>query len=320
MKKVLIDGHYGTVNLNLNKMISGRDDLEIVRLENTKQVSKEQRVSLLNTADIVILCQSAQTVVETVPLITNRSVKVIDTSNAYRLSPAWVYGMPELGKEAKTGIDQREKIKSAMRVAIPAPIAVGTALLINPLMKARIMPPYIPLYVNCVVGYSSGGANMIALYEDPKRPRSYSSARQYGLDQTILQQKEIMHACGISYRPSINPMIDDYPNGILITVPMHLRTLDKRLHSRQIWETFTRFYDKEPLIDVMPYEGSIESLEGFLDAGGMAGSNKVQVFIFGDNDICLMAARFDNLGKGGAGAVIQNMNLMLGLDEMTGVI
>ena len=141
LKKVLIDGHYGTVNLNLNKMISGRDDLEIVRLENTKQVSKEQRVSLLNTADIVILCQSAQTVVETVPLITNRSVKVIDTSNAYRLSPAWVYGMPELGKEAKTGIDQREKIKNAMRVALPAPIAVGTALLINPLMKARIMPP-----------------------------------------------------------------------------------------------------------------------------------------------------------------------------------
>ena len=161
---------------------------------------------------------------------------------------------------------------------------------------------------------------MIALYEDPGRPRSYSSARQYALDQTILQQKEIMHACGVSYRPSISPIIDDYPNGILVTVPMHLRSLQKRLHSRQIWETMARFYEKEPLIEVKDFDTSIDSLGGFLDSGGMAGSNKVQIFVFGDNDICLAAARFDNLGKGGAGAVIQNMNLMLGIEETKGVI
>ena len=124
MKKVLVDGHYGTVNLNLNKMIMGREDLEVIYLESRKQVSHEQRVSLLNTADIVILCQSAQTVVETIPLIENPEVKVIDTSNAYRLSPSWVYGMPELGP------DQRKKIKSARFVSLPAPMAVGTVMLL----------------------------------------------------------------------------------------------------------------------------------------------------------------------------------------------
>lgn len=314
MKKVLVDGHYGTINLNLNKMIANRDDLEIIWLESRKQVSHEQRVALLNSADIVILCQSAQTVVETIPLITNREVKVIDTSNAYRLAPSWVYGMPELGA------DQRKKIANARFVSLPAPMAVGTIMLINPLLKGKIMPPFLPLYVNSVVGYSSGGANMIAMYEDPNRPRSYSSARQYALDQTILQQKEIMHACGVSYRPSLNPMIDDYPNGILVTIPMHLRTLAKRLHSKQIWETLARFYEKEPLIEIVDFDSAADDLGGFLDAGGMAGSNKMQLFVFGDNDICLLAARFDNLGKGGAGAVIQNMNLMLGIDEMKGVI
>ena len=314
MKKVLVDGHYGTINLNLNKMIANRDDLEIIWLESRKQVSHEQRVALLNSADIVILCQSAQTVVETIPLITNREVKVIDTSNAYRLAPSWVYGMPELGP------DQRKKIANARFVSLPAPMAVGTVMLINPLLKGKIMPPFLPLYVNSVVGYSSGGANMIAMYEDPNRPRSYSSARQYALDQTILQQKEIMHACGVSYRPSLNPMIDDYPNGILVTIPMHLRTLAKRLHSKQIWETLARFYEKEPLIEIVDFDSAADDLGGFLDAGGMAGSNKMQLFVFGDNDICLLAARFDNLGKGGAGAVIQNMNLMLGIDEMKGVI
>lgn len=314
MKKVLIDGHYGTVNLNLNKMIADREDLEVIYLENRKKVTQEQRVNLLNTADIVIMCQSAQTAVETMPLITNRDVKVIDTSNAYRMSPSWVYGMPELSQE------QRLRIKSARFVSIPAPMAVGTITLINPLLKGKIMPPYHPLYVNSVVGYSSGGANMIALYEDQNRPRGYSSARQYGLDQNILQQKEIMHACGVSYRPSLNPMIDDYPNGILVTVPLHLRTLSKRLHSKQIWEVLKRFYEREPLIEIVPFEESVDSVGGFLDAGGMAGSNKMQIFVFGDNDICLLAVRFDNLGKGGAGAVVQNMNLMLGLDEFKGVI
>ena len=314
MYKVLVDGHYGTINLNLNKMIGNRDDLEIIYLENRKQVSHEQRVALLNSADIVILCQSAQTVVETIPLITNRDVKVIDTSNAYRLAPSWVYGMPELGP------DQRKKISEARFVSLPAPIAVGTIALVNPLLKGKIMPPFLPLYVNSVVGYSSGGANMISMYEDPNRPRSYASARQYALDQTILQQKEIMHACGVSYRPSLNPMIDDYPNGILVTVPLHLRTLARRLHSKQIWEVFARFYEKEPLIEMVDFDSASDDLGGFLDAGGMAGSNKMQIFVFGDNDICLLAARFDNLGKGGAGAVIQNMNLMLGADELKGVI
>ena len=314
MKKVLVDGHYGTVNLNLNQMIKDRPDLEVIYLESPKKVPSEQRVNLLNTADIVVLCQSAQTVVETIPLITNRDVKVIDTSNAYRLSPTWIYGMPELSQE------QRAKICGARFVALPAPMAVGTIALINPLIKGKIMPPFLPLYVNCVVGYSSGGANMIAMYEDPNRPRAFSSARQYGLDQNILQQKEIMHACGISYRPSLNPMIDDYPNGILVTVPLHLRTLAKRLHSQQIWETIKRFYERERLVEVEPFEGSIDSLGGFMDAGGMAGSNKMQIFVFGDNDICLLAVRFDNLGKGGAGAVVQNMNLMLGIDEYRGVI
>lgn len=314
LKKVLVDGHYGTVSLNLNKMLSGRDDLEIIWLEDTKQVRPDQRTGLLNSADIVILCQSPQTVQETLPLIRNSEVKVIDTSHANRLAPGWVYGLPELSAE------QRRKIMDSRFVTLPGAMAVGAEMLINPFIKGKIMAPFYPIYINCVVGYSSGGWNMMTEYESPDRPRSYSSARQYALDQNFLQQKEIMKYCGVSYRPSLNPMIDDYPNGILVTMPMHLRTLQKRLHSRQIWETVSKFYEKEPLVEVEKYEGAAEELGEYLDAGGMAGSNKVQIFVFGDNDICLMAARFDNLRKGGAGAVVQNMNLMLGLDEFRGLV
>ncbi len=313
MKKVLVDGHYGAVSLNIAQMICRRDDLEVICLEDKTRFTQEQRVSLLNTADIVILCQSSKTVVETLPLIENRQTKVIDTSNANRLSPSWTYGLPELSQE------QRRKIATSRFCALPAAMATGASLLLNPLVKSKIMPPYHPIYLNSVVGYSSGGSNMISMYRSADRPAGLSAARQYALDQTMMQQKEIMHACGISYRPSLNPMIDDFPNGILVTLPLHLRTLSKRLHSKQIWEVIKRTYEREPLIEVPDFDSSVDALGGFLDANGMAGSNKMQLFVFGDNDICLLAARYDNLGKGGAGACVQCMNLMLGLDEFKGL-
>lgn len=314
VKKVLVDGHYGAVSLNIGALLNGRKDLEVICLEDKSAFTPEQRVNLLNTADIVILCQSAQTVTQTLPLIQNNTTKVLDTSNAFRLAPNWAYGLPELSPE------QRRRISISRYTALPATISAGASLILNPLIKAKIVPPYHPLIIQSVVGYSSGGTNMINMYEDPNRPQGLSSVRIYGLDQNMMVQKEIMHACGISYRPAINPMIGDYGNGIAVCVPLHLRTLSKRLHSKQIWEYICRAYENEPFIDVMNFDSSPADLNGFLDANGMAGSQKMQIYVFGDNDICMLAARYDNLGKGGAGAAVQCMNLMLGLEEHKGLL
>ena len=313
MNKVLVDGHYGAVSLNIGSMLYKRDDLEVVLLEDKTSFTPEQRVSLLNAADIVILCQSAATVTETLPLIENKAVRVIDTSNVFRIAPNWVYGLPELGQE------QSRRIAQARFVAAPGAIAVGASLLVNPLIRAKIMPPYQPLVINSVVGYSRGGSNMIAMYEDPAKKRQLSGSRQYGLDQSMMLQKELMRSCGLSYRPSINPMIDGFPNGAMVTVPLHLRTLSKRLHSKQIWEYLVRAYDGSPLVRVADFDSSVKQLDGFLAANARAGTDHIELFCFGDNDICLLAARYDNLGKGGAGGVMQCLNLMLGEPETLGL-
>lgn len=313
MKKVLVDGHSGTISLNIKSMICSRNDLEVICLEDKTHFTEQQRLSLLNTADIVILCQSSKTAVATVPLVENPATKIIDTSNAFRFAPNWVYGLPELA-------DQRKKITASRFVSLPAAMVTGAALLIAPLTKARIMPPYHPLYVNATLGYSSGGSNMISLYEDPNRPEAFGSLRQYALDQQLLQQKELMHACNLSYRPCISPVIMDYPNGAFVTVPLHLRTLAKRLHSKQIWETVSRYYEKEKLVRVADYSETADYLGGFLDPCPTVGTPYADIFVFGDNDICLLAIRYDNLGKGGAAACVQCMNLMLGLDEFEGLI
>ncbi len=316
MKKVLVDGHSGAVSLNIKMLLNHREDLEVICLDDKKMFTPEQRVNLLNTADIVILCQSSKTAVDTLPLIENPATKVIDTSNAFRLAPGWTYGLPELAP------DQRRRITMSKRVALPAAAVTGSALLVNPLMKAKIMPPYHPIYINSFMGYSGGGTNMISLYENPHRPETYGGVRQYALDpnQNILQQKELMQAVGASYRPCISPVIMDYPNGALVTVPMHLRTLAKRLHTKQIWETMAKYYEDEKFVRVAPYSENADNMGGFLDSTALAGTPFAEIFVFGDNDICLLAVRYDNLGKGGGTACVQCMNLMLGLEEYTGLI
>ncbi len=314
IKKVLVDGHYGVTSINIAEMLFSRNDLEVIYLVDKSKYTQEQRISLLNTADLVILCQSTQTAIETVPLIKNPAVKVIDTFNAFRQASNWVYGLPELSPE------HRFKLKTSRFASVPSPLACGAALSLMPLVKGRIMPPYYPLIVHSVGGYSNGGSNMIAMYESPNKPVGFNSARQYSLDQNSTIQSELMAACGLSFKPVLNPMIDNFPNGIVVSTPLILRTLSKRLHSSQVWEVFAKYYENEPLVQVMPFNDTMGSLGGFLDANGMAGSNKVQLFVFGDNDNCLIATRFDNLGKGGAGSCVQCMNLMLGLDEFKGII
>ena len=60
--------------------------------------------------------------------------------------------------------------------------------------------------------------------------------------------------------------------------------------------------------------------DGFLAANTLEGTNDMQLFVFGNDEQILIASRLDNLGKGASGAAIQNMNIMLGIDEATGLV
>jgi len=59
---------------------------------------------------------------------------------------------------------------------------------------------------------------------------------------------------------------------------------------------------------------------GFLSAAAMTGRDDMQITVTGNADRMLLVARFDNLGKGASGAAIQNMNILMGLDEATGLV
>ena len=59
--------------------------------------------------------------------------------------------------------------------------------------------------------------------------------------------------------------------------------------------------------------------DGMLSAAAFSGRDDMQISVFGNEDRILLTARFDNLGKGASGAAIQNMNILLGIDETTGL-
>ena len=82
----------------------------------------------------------------------------------------------------------------------------------------------------------------------------------------------------------------------------------------KVYDTFVDYYKDEKQVTVVKAE------EPRIYANEMAGSNAVKIFVYGNDERTLINVCFDNLGKGASGAAIQNMNIVLGIDEATGLV
>ena len=74
------------------------------------------------------------------------------------------------------------------------------------------------------------------------------------------------------------------------------------------------------MVEVMPLMSLDEQKSFFLASNTLSGQNKLQVFVFGNDEQILLCARLDNLGKGASGAAVQCLNIMMGIDETTGLV
>ena len=113
MYKVFIDGREGTTGLRIVERLTGRNDIELMLIDEDKRKDPAERKKYLNSCDIAFLCLPDAAAIEAVSMIENESVRVIDTSTAHRTNPDWVYGFPELRK------DLSERLPKASRVAVP---------------------------------------------------------------------------------------------------------------------------------------------------------------------------------------------------------
>lgn len=301
MKKVFIDGSAGTTGLRILERLSGRNDIELIRLPEELRKDGEARRNALNCCDIAFLCLPDAAAIEAVNMIENENVVVLDTSTAHRTDAGWAYGFPELSKE------HYEKIKSAKRIAVPGCHASGFIALTYPLIEKGIIGKDALLTCHSITGYSGGGKSMIADYEDKDRENLFDAPRQYALGQSHKHLPEMRKITGLQNAPIFCPIVSDFYSGMVVTVPLFKEQLKEGFGMGDIKNAYKEKYTG----DIVSYKESIDE-SGLISANALSFKDSMQVTVSGNEDRILLIARYDNLGKGASGAALECMNIVMG--------
>lgn len=314
MQKVFIDGQAGTTGLEIHRVLGARADIELLKIDDARRKEADARRELLNAADAVVLCLPDEAARESVAMIEDERVKVIDASTAHRVDEEWTYGLPELDS------GQRDRIAESHRVTNPGCYATGFVLLMTPLARARLVRRDARITVNAVSGYSGGGRPLIERYEAPSEgPRTAIATRTYGLGMAHKHLPEMHHHAGIAEPPLFVPSVGDFYRGMLVQVPLFRNQLADGMDGAALADYLSDYYAEELCISVYTYNDTSMLVDGYLDPEDTNGSNRADLMVFGHDDRYVLIARLDNLGKGACGAAVQNLNLILGCDEFTGL-
>ena len=300
---VFIDGAVGTTGLEIRERLADRTDLSLITLDDDRRKDAAARRDALNDADIAILCLPDDAAREAVALI-DSDTRVIDASSAHRVADGWTYGFPELGFD----------VASAARVSNPGCWPSGFLALVAPLVKAGIVPRDWPFVYSGASGYSGGGKAMIAEFESGSADTGY---RAYGLGLTHKHLPEMRDHAGLAAAPIFLPAVAAVHRGMLGEVGLAIGALPGKPGAATIRETLAAAYADTPLIRVAP-PGDEAMVRIEEDAG--TDRMTLRVFVNEGSGQARLIATYDNLGKGAAGAAVQNLNIMAGADPLTGLV
>ena len=310
--KIFIDGSEGTTGLRIYERFEGRDDIELLKIDSELRKDPAERKRLINASDITFLCLPDAAARESVSLVENEHVRIIDTSTAHRTESGWAYGFPELSKA------HREAIQKGNRIAVPGCHASGFIGVVYPLIAGGILPKDYPVSAFSLTGYSGGGKKMIAEYESEGRHTDIDAPREYGLTQQHKHLKEMKAVTGLERLPLFSPIVADYYSGMVVSVPLYTEFLAKCKTPDELRAFFSDYYKGEKFIRVDETAGA-ELYGGMLAGNSLSGWDGMKIYVTGNEKRIVVSAQFDNLGKGASGAAIQCLNIMLGCDEAKGL-
>ncbi|WP_326539888.1 N-acetyl-gamma-glutamyl-phosphate reductase [Pseudorhodoferax sp.] len=301
---VFIDGEQGTTGLQIRARLQARPDLHLLTLPEAVRKDPAARAEALNRAHVAILCLPDDAAREAVAMIENPRVRVIDASSAHRTAPGWTYGFAELQHA------QARAIAGAARVSNPGCYPTGALALVRPLVDAGLLPADAALAIHAVSGYSGRGRAGVDAFEGPGGT-SAPAFQVYGLALAHKHAPEIQHHGHLAERPLFVPAYDSFRQGIVLTVPLHVRQLAPGASGTRLHEALAEHFAGQRHVQVLPPAEAAALTH--LDPQALNGRDDLRLMVFDNpqHGQVLLAAVFDNLGKGAAGAAVQNLDLMI---------
>lgn len=310
--RVYIDGQAGTTGLQIRDRLAPRRDVTLLEIDEARRKDAAARTELLRSADVAILCLPDDASREAVALAGDAPVRFLDASTAHRTADGWVYGLPELER------GQRDAIRTARRVTNPGCYPTGVILLVRPLVDAQLLAADLPLTVHALSGYSGGGRQMIERWESPSTGlATLPFEAPYALDKEHKHVPEMTRHARLEHRPQFVPAVGPFRCGMRIEIPLH-QALLRGVTAAALHEALAARYAGEAFVVVHPLATSAPTDERAFDPRTANGSNRIDLHVLANPlGHVLLLATLDNLGKGAAGAAVQNLNLMLGFAEGT---
>lgn len=314
--KVFIDGHVGTTGLRIHEALAGRADLELIAPDEEERKVLDVRREFLHQADLAILCLPDEASREAVASVAAGDTRIIDASSAHRVSPDFVYGLPEISAL------QRASIQDGRLVANPGCYPTSVILGLVPLLDEGFLAKEAPITIHALSGYSGGGRQLIEKWEDRKGDLlGLPFEAPYAFDRQHKHVPEMVHFCGLEQPPYFLPAVGPFASGMRVEIPLHASVLQAGATGERIHALLEDRYAKEIFVQVAPFSENFSGDEKTLDPSRFNGTNSVSLSVLPHPDgHVLLVGLLDNLGKGAAGAAIQNLNLMLGFPEDTGLL
>ena len=304
-KTVFIDGEAGTTGLQIRERLAALPGIEVVSIDPARRKDNIARKDMMRACDLVVLClpdDAAKQAVALAAELGKDAPKIVDASTAHRVAPGWVYGFAELDS------DQADRIRKAPRVANPGCYPTGAIALVRPLVDAGLLPEDFPVTVNAVSGYSGGGNSMIESYEVSKTAPAFEL---YALGLEHKHIPELMAYGRLERRPIFVPSVGNFKQGMLVSIPLHLDMLPGSPSVKRLEDALAAHYQGSSQVRVVT---DAAAKLNRLDALALNDTDTLELYVFGKSALnhAVLVARLDNLGKGAAGAAVQNLQLMLG--------
>ena len=309
--KVFVDGQEGTTGLQINEYLAKRADIEVLKIDADKRKDLGERKRLINASDVTFLCLPDDAARESVALVDNPNTCIIDASTAHRVNPAWTFGLPELEPA------QRARIRASKRIANPGCHATAFILALKPLVASGLLPAATQIAANSITGYSGGGKKMIEHYQSPQR---IDAPRPYALGLVHKHLPEMSAYSGLSAAPIFQPIVGPFYKGLAVTAYLHPAQFARKVTPADVQKILADYYAGEAFIRVAPFDLEASTDGGFFNVEANNDTNRVDLFVFGNEERMLVVGRLDNLGKGASGAAVQSMNVHLGVEESLGLV